>query len=423
MPQISPTSFEDSLVDALPLPACICEAPSGLIMRSNARAVALWGQRPEPDTRIHDFLRFIRPDGVPLPPEAFPLAAAIDGGIAEANRQAVIDRRGQPSLLVRIDILPLNTVGQRRAGLMLFHSASERGPRREALLEERDRTDERLRFERSKAGYGYLAAFLEAERNATDDLLNGERAYADTVTAEQEGFLATVSHDLQTLLDGLAVSAALSIADAPRGEDGDKIRKHAGASQRAVARMTRLIGDLLDTASIQAGRLAITPKPVDVGKLVSDTLEAFKPIAVASDIDLDAALPAPPLSAIMDGQRIQQVLSNLVSNAIKFTPSGGRVSIRTRTTVERIQFAVTDTGIGIPENEMAGIFKRFQHARNERGGLGLGLHISKSIVEAHSGKIWAERGSVGSTFYVELPIEPVSGRGRYIVKGRETHTV
>jgi hypothetical protein len=121
MPQISPTSFEDSLVDALPLPACICEAPSGLIMRSNAQAVALWGQRPEPDARIHDFLRFIRPDGAPLPPEAFPLAAAIADGTAEANRQAVIDRRGQPSVLVRINILPLNTVGQRRAGLMLFH--------------------------------------------------------------------------------------------------------------------------------------------------------------------------------------------------------------------------------------------------------------------------------------------------------------
>ena len=138
MPQISPTSFEDSLVDALPLPACICEAPSGLIIRSNAQAVALWGQQPEPDTRIHDLLRFIRPDGAPLPPEAFPLAAAIADGTADANRQAVIERRGQPSVLVRINILPLSTVGQRRAGLMLFHSASERRLRREGLLNESD---------------------------------------------------------------------------------------------------------------------------------------------------------------------------------------------------------------------------------------------------------------------------------------------
>jgi signal transduction histidine kinase len=407
MPQISPTSFEDSLVDALPLPACICEAPSGLIMRSNAHAVALWGQRPEADTRIHDFLRFIRPDGAPLPPEAFPLAAAIADGIAEADRQAVIDRRGQPSVLVRINILPLNTVGQRRAGLMLFHSPSDRRMRREALLEERHRTDESLRFERRKSGH--LAPFLEAERNATDELLIGERAAADTVTAAHEGFLADVSHDLRSLLGGLAVSAALLIADAPSGIDGDKIRNHARASQRAVARMTRLIGDLLDTASIEAGRLAITPEPVDIGKLLTDTVDAFRSTAEARHVVLDAALPAPPLMATLDDLRILQVLANLVGNAIKFTPPGGRVSIQTRTTTNRIQFVVTDTGVGIPENKLAAIFERFNQVSKDRRGLGLGLHISKCIVEAHGGRIWAESPSVGSTFYVELPAAPVRG--------------
>jgi signal transduction histidine kinase len=387
MPQISPTSFEDSLVDALPLPACICEAPSGLIMRSNAHAVALWGQQPEPETRIHDFLRFIRPDGAPLPPEAFPLAAAIADGVAEADRQAVIDRRGQPSVLVRINILPLSTVGQRRAGLMLFHSPSERRLRRESLLEERQRTDESLRLERSKFG---------------------ERTFADTVTAAHQGFLADVSHDLRSLLGGLAVSAALLISDAPRGKDGDRIRNHAGASQRAVARMTRLIGDLLDTASIEAGRLAITPEPVNVGKLVSDTVEAFTSIATAKSIALDARLPALPLIAILDDLRILQVLANLVGNAIKFTPAGGQVSIRIRTAAHRLQFVVSDTGIGIPENKLTAVFDRFEQVGNDRRGLGLGLHISKWIVEAHGGTIWAESGVIGSTFFVELPVTPVT---------------
>ena len=387
MPQISPTSFEDSLVDALPLPACICEAPSGLIMRSNAHAVALWGQQPEPETRIHDFLRFIRPDGAPLPPEAFPLAAAIADGVAEADRQAVIDRRGQPSVLVRINILPLSTVGQRRAGLMLFHSPSERRLRRESLLEERQRTDESLRLERSKFG---------------------ERTFADTVTAAHQGFLADVSHDLRSLLGGLAVSAALLISDAPRGKDGDRIRNHAGASQRAVARMTRLIGDLLDTASIEAGRLAITPEPVNVGKLVSDTVEAFTSIATAKSIALDARLPALPLIAILDDLRILQVLANLVGNAIKFTPAGGQVSIRIRTAAHRLQFVVSDTGMGIPENKLTAVFDRFEQVGNDRRGFGLGLHISKCIVEAHGGTIWAESGVIGSTFFVELPVTPVT---------------
>ena len=215
MPQISPTSFENSLVDALPLPACICEAPSGLIIRSNAHAAVLWGQEPEPETRIHDVLRFVHPDGAPLPPEAFPLAVAIDDGTADANRQAVIERRGQPSMLVNINILPLSTVGQRRAGLMVFHSASERHPGREAVLQGRDRTDESLQFERSRRN-DFLGAFPDVERNATNEDLIGERAHADTVTAAQEDFLADVSHDLRSLLGGLAVSAALLVADAPQ---------------------------------------------------------------------------------------------------------------------------------------------------------------------------------------------------------------
>lgn len=378
MPQISPTSFEDSLVDALPLPACICEAPSGLIIRSNAQAIALWGQQPEADTRIHDVLHFIRPDGVPLPPEAFPLAAAIADGTADANRQAVIERRGQPSVLVRINILPLNTVGQRRAGLMLFHSASERRLRSEALHKERDTTNERV---------------------------NGERASADADAAAQD-FLADVSHDLRSLLGGLAVSAALLMSDAPRGRNGDKIRRHARASHRAVARMTRLVNDLLDTASIEAGRLAIIPGPVDAGKLVSDTVEAFTSIAATKNITLDG-FPAPALTATLDDLRILQVLENLVGNAIKFTPSGGNVSIGVRTTGRRIQFVVSDTGIGIPGNELQAIFDRFHQINRDRHGLGLGLHISKSIVEAHGGRIWAESdGRTGSTFYVELPIAP-----------------
>jgi signal transduction histidine kinase len=195
--------FEDSLVDALPLPACICEAPSGLIMRSNAQAIALWGQRPEPDTRIHDVLHFIRPDGARLPPDAFPLAAAIDEGIPEANRHAVIERRGQPNVLVRINILPLNTVGQRRAGLILFHGAAD-------AVHQNDRV-------------------------------------------QRDSFAATLLRaDLRSLLGGLAVGAALLSADAPIGEQGDKIRRHARASQWAVARMARLLNQLLDAADIDA---------------------------------------------------------------------------------------------------------------------------------------------------------------------------
>jgi len=316
-------------------------------------------------------------------------------------------------MLVRISILPLNTVGQRRAGLMLFHSPSERRLRREGLLNESDGRvrERRAAFEREVRELAernsYLAAFVDAEPNATNEELIGERVYGDAVTEGQNDFLADVSHDLRSLLGGLAVSAALLIADAPEGEDGDKIRKHAESSQRAVARMTRLISDLLDTASIEAGKLALIEQPVDVGRLVSDAVEAFTTMAAVKDIVLDAALPAPPLSATLDDLRILQVLENLLSNAIKFTPVGGKVSIRVRTTAHRIHFTVSDTGVGIPENRMAAVFERFHQVTKDRRGLGLGLHISRAIVEAHGGRIWVESEvAVGSTFHVELPIAP-----------------
>lgn len=355
MPQISPTLFEDLLVDALPLPACICEAPSGLIIRSNAQAVALWGQRPEPDTRIHDLLHFIRPDGAPLQPEAAPLVAAVAAGVAEADRQAVIARRGQPSVRVSINILPLNTTGQRRAGLMLFHSLTEPQVRPGLPLTERDRTLESQRFEWH----------------------NGNSVITDRRAAVEQAANKVVPADCER--------------------------------SAAVARMTRFINNLLDAAGIDAGKLAIEPEPIDVGRLVNHVVEAFAPIAAAKNITLNAILPVPPLHAALDDGRILQVLANLVSNAIKFTPAGGGVSIRIRPTAKRVQFAVSDTGIGIPGSRLADVFERFRQAGPGHRGPGLGLHISKRIVEAHSGRIWAQSEvAVGSTFYVELPIAAVN---------------
>jgi hypothetical protein len=352
MPQISPTFFEDSLVDALPLPACICEAPSGLIIRSNAHAVALWGQLPQPDTRIHDLLHFIRADGAPLAPGETPFVAAVADGVAEADRLAVIERRGRPSVLVSINILPLNTTGQRRGGLMVFHSATEPpGPpgRRGVLLGEGHPAAEGRRFEWTNAGaIGYTAA----------------------------------SHEYQP----------------------DRPVAYPRERSTAVARMTRLINDLLDTAGIGAETLTIAADQLDVGRLVNDVVDAFTSIAAAKNIALTAVPAVPPVHAAVDDGRIVLVLANLVGNAIKFTQAGGRVTIRVRPAADRVQISVCDTGIGIPGNRLSSIFERFRNVSTGRR-LGLGLHVSKRIVEAHGGRMWAHSVvAVGSTFYVELPV-------------------
>jgi signal transduction histidine kinase len=281
---------------------------------------------------------------------------------------------------------------------------------------ERSRADLVLRQERSSADAllendraerrRYLADFLAVERDATDKDLRGERANADKVIATRDDFLATVSHDLRSLLGGLSLNAELLVKHAPEGQAGDRIRKHAGTSQRLVARMNRLVNDLLDMASIEAGKLALVPTQVEVAHILRDTLEAFEPIAAAKRIRLGAGVEPVLLQTRIDADRILQVLANLVSNALKFTAPEGRVWIAAHSEKGEIHFAVSDTGIGIPQEELQGVFERFHQVSKDRRGLGLGLYISRCIVEVHGGRMWAESTlGAGSTFHVVLPAE------------------
>jgi signal transduction histidine kinase len=168
--------------------------------------------------------------------------------------------------------------------------------------------------------------------------------------------------------------------------------------------MNRLVNDLLDVASIEAGKLALFPAPVEIAHLLRDTLDAFEPIAAAKRVALDAHVDGAP-SAWLDEGRILQVLANLVGNGIKFTPAEGRVSIEAHIDRAEVHFTVTDTGIGVPADAREGVFERFRQVRSDPRGLGLGLHIARSIVVAHGGRMWVEdRPGGGSAFHFSLPV-------------------
>lgn len=283
-----------------------------------------------------------------------------------------------------------------------------------SLARERDRADDRLEDERSHADQlvederaerrRYLADFLAVERGATDKDLVRERDHADTSVAARDEFLANVAHDLRSLLGGLSLNTTLLSEAAPAGTIGDRVRRQAGTSGRLIARMNRLINDLLDVVSIEAGKLAILHERVEVDALVRETLEAFTPIADAKGVTLDADAPSAPLHAHLDAGRVLQVLANLVSNAIKFTPAGGRVTIAVRLDADALHFTVRDTGCGMPSAALEQVFERFRQVSKDRRGLGLGLHISKGIIEAHGGTMWAESTpGHGSTLHFTLP--------------------
>jgi signal transduction histidine kinase len=274
-----------------------------------------------------------------------------------------------------------------------------------ALGRERGHADSVLQRER-EARKGYLADFLAIERDATNQKLMDERAHSDGSIATRDHFLEAVSHDLRSLLSSLALNAELLGLIALEGEAGDRVREYAGRARRATTQMNRLINDLLDVVSIEAGGLAVIPERVEVATILQDTADLFQGIAAAAHITLDVQAPKLPLHAELDEGRITQVLANLISNAIKFTPANGRVSIRAQRLGKEILFTVSDTGIGIPKDELQSVFRRLRQVRADRRGLGLGLYISQSLVEAHGGRMWAESEIArGSVFHFALPAE------------------
>ena len=217
-----------------------------------------------------------------------------------------------------------------------------------------------------------------------------------------EQVLAVVSHDLRNPLNTVNMAAAL-LLETPLPQA--QVERQLAAIKRAAVSMNRMIQDLLDVSRMEAGLLSIEPAPLPAARLVQDAAELLGPIAAEQGLQLQLA-PAPAdLIVEADRDRVIQVLSNLVGNAVKFTPSGGTISVAVERYDGEARFAVRDTGSGMDAAALSRIFEPFwQAAKRLHSGAGLGLPIAKGIVEAHGGRLWAisEPGD-GSTFYFTVP--------------------
>jgi signal transduction histidine kinase len=254
-----------------------------------------------------------------------------------------------------------------------------------------------------------LAALTAERRRANDERivhLHAERlARSDAEQALQlrDETLAVVSHDLRSPLGAIAATAQSLSRHVP-----DETSRHQlDLIRRAAARMDRLIDDLLDSAAIGAGRLTIVAAPTGANALVREVVELWQPAAARQQVTLEVAdTDAPECWITCDRERVMQVLSNLLSNAVRFTPSRGRVVVSVEPVESLAQIAVQDGGPGVPAEHLPHLFKRFwQGPGQRREGTGLGLFIAKGIVEAHGGSIWVESGGPGrgSTFRFTLP--------------------
>ena len=289
----------------------------------------------------------------------------------------------------------------------------------DGLLEhERQRADaavdtERREREAHDAGH-------HARRRATDEQLFTERTDADDVVigldaatdelakvhseqARRGDVLGVVAHELRNPLSVIALNAELL---AERVQD-PVLREAASDATRAAARMARLLADLLDVTRIQAGGLAIAKGEHDVSALLSEVHHTYEPLFAARGIGFTVDLPPVAMVATFDYDRIIQVLSNLLGNAMKFTPAKGLVRLRAEPRREdnQIELVLTDNGPGISAGALPHVFERFwQRDADTTRGLGLGLFICKKIVEAHGGRVWAESSpGNGATFRLTLP--------------------
>jgi signal transduction histidine kinase len=286
---------------------------------------------------------------------------------------------------------------------------------REAIVAGRAIEDEVLRGERAAADAtlwrareeqaAVLSALRPLERDQTDRDLLTERNRADDKITHRDDFLGMVAHDLRSLLCGVALEASRLADKASDSSEGRLTVTAVKRLERYVARMNRLIGDLVDVVSIDAGKLAVRRQSCDGAALLSEAVETFKLRAREEGISLHRETSEEKLAAELDYDRISQVLANLIANALKFTPRGGHIVVRGERTANGLRVSVTDTGIGIPSHQLEAIFQRFwQAGESDRRGLGLGLHISKCIVDAHGGRIWAEsKLGAGSVFVFTIP--------------------
>jgi signal transduction histidine kinase/CheY-like chemotaxis protein len=259
-----------------------------------------------------------------------------------------------------------------------------------------------------------LASRLKLFTREREELLAAERAArseAERAIRQKDEFLATLSHELRTPLSNVLNWA--HVLQERFSDVDDLLSKGLRVIADNTTAQARLISDLLEMSRIASGKVALELKPVDFPELIAAAVTAQKPAAEAKRVSLNAELRGAFEAGLGDAVRLQQVLWNLISNAIKFTPAGGRIVVRAECSQSNCEIRVCDSGEGVAPEFLPHLFDRFTQANgssSRRVGLGLGLSLVKQLVEMHGGQVEAHSDGhgKGSIFTVRLPLKPVS---------------
>lgn len=245
--------------------------------------------------------------------------------------------------------------------------------------------------------WGFARLLARAYHHERESLAAARRA----LDARDE-IMGIVAHDLRNPLSAITMKAALL----RRRADNEKTREQARSIEDITLRMEHLIRSMLDVSTIEAGTFSVAPTPCEVDDLLCETAAMLTPIAAAREVRFEQRALRPGLRVLADRDRVIQVLSNIIGNALKFTPAGGEVTVTVEPRPAEALFSVRDTGPGIPREHLERIFDRFWKDETPgKKGTGLGLFIARGIVNAHGGRIWvvSEPGS-GACFHFTLPL-------------------
>ena len=278
----------------------------------------------------------------------------------------------------------------------------------ERLRVERETTDEAIDAERLRtdAATEMGRTHHQASAKSSAELLSQEQESHQktraTLTTREE-FLAIVSHDLRNPLNNISMAAQNLL------EDPKDVKELASSINRSTGEMLGLIQDLLDVERLAIGKLTLYLEQHDVNQIIKQAVDQLQGAAASKGVTLEAEPQDVCGYVVCDRSRVMQVLSNLIGNAIKFTPTQGRICVscqRTGLEGDKVQISVSDTGEGIAPEKIKTIFERFSQIHNQdRRGIGLGLYIAKMMVEEHPGRIWVEsKLGEGSTFHFTLPL-------------------
>lgn len=290
---------------------------------------------------------------------------------------------------------------------------------------ERSKVDKAIQQERAQKE-AVLSEFLLREREETDVNLSHERKQTDDVVESssklldnevglhsktkaelttRDELLAIVSHDLKSPIGSVLTCADMLLTDPEFSQMGSELTNWIQLIKRNAQTSLKLIRDLLDMERIAEGKLELHPSGQNLTKVVREAIDPFVPLASTNRILLRVIPSDTDVFAFFDRERLAQVLSNLIGNALKFTPEGGSVVLSIDQTDDETVVAVRDTGIGISDEDKLRIFNRYaQIGKKDRTGIGLGLYISKMLIESHGGRLWViSAPDKGSIFNFSLP--------------------